>query len=692
LQIERARAPYPDLRDLLVQVDHHPLAIHLVLPALSDHTIRSIRDDFAALLPQFEDDHATGRNRSLLASLDYSLRRLTDTQRALLVRLAPFESGAEERSLLAITEISEGDWASLRSALEQAALLTVDHVHADIDALFLRFHPVLTPYLRSRPGTDDAALQERYVRRYQGLANYLYHEDNRNPQPVRALVWRELPNLRRVLTQLARQGDGEAVADMANSIAMFLGYFGLLRERADLHTLVERVTASGDDTLARAEYLREFNAGETEFESGKLRSAYARFTALLGRIEAQPVGAPLGRGSFEHCLTLGWLARCLEAGGQPAGAEGRLREALAIVEVLIAQQPDNQGRIRQRGALLTDLGDVLADQGKYSAGQVAYKTALEIATEGKDARQRGVVLGQLGTLALRERDYPEAYKRYAAALELFQSLDEPAMEAVSWHQLGVVAQQQREWVAAEDAYRRSAEIKVRLGMLAGSNGAATTYNQLAIVAHGAGHPAEGWFRRALEIDERFGNEKDVARDLNNLANLLRDEARAGNTGRLAEARKLAERALAIVETLDLSAQPWATLGILADIAALEGRTNAARDYHHRVRVTFAAFEGNRWQIDQQFGDLIAAIAAAAQGHEQARAAVEEVLPQLEEDGWQIAEATRRIWAGERDWDALVEELDRQEALLVLRVLEEIGGPSSPQPLSPSAGEGGAGAA
>jgi hypothetical protein len=76
---------------------------------------------------------------------------------------------------------------------------------------------------------------------------------------------------------------------------------------------------------------------------------------------------------------------------------------------------------------------------------------------------------------------------------------------------------------------------------------------------------------------------------------------------------------------------------------------------------------------QQHGALIAAIAAAAQGDAQARAAVEAALPQLEANGWGITDATRRIWAGEREWGALVEELSGQEALFVLRVPEEIGG-------------------
>jgi hypothetical protein len=125
----------------------------------------------------------------------------------------------------------------------------------------------------------------------------------------------------------------------------------------------------------------------------------------------------------------------------------------------------------------------------------------------------------------------------------------------------------------------------------------------------------------------------------------------------------------------VSAGIWTTLHILADIANLEGRAEAAQHYHHRERETYAAFAGNRYHIDRQHGPLIAAIAAAARGDARARKAVEEVLPQLEARGWHIAAATQRIWAGERDWHSLIEDLGGQEALLVLRVLETIAQPT-----------------
>jgi hypothetical protein len=175
-----------------------------------------------------------------------------------------------------------------------------------------------------------------------------------------------------------------------------------------------------------------------------------------------------------------------------------------------------------------------------------------------------------------------------------------------------------------------------------------------------------------------------ANHLSNLASLLLNEVNAGllSKTRLADARGYAEQALAIREKLDASSPIWTTLSILANIADLDGRTEAAQNYRRRERETFAAFEGNRYHIDRQHGQLIAAIAAAAKGDMQAGQAVEEVLPELEEDGWKIAAATHRIWVGERDWDLLVEDLDRQDALLILRVLETIAQPEEAQSITP----------
>lgn len=678
--IGRERAPYPELMQLLAQLDYHPLAIEQVLPMLKDEAIDRVLHDFSALLERCLDETTEGRNRSLLASLDYSLRRLTDAQREWLPRLALFEGGGLDLQICEISEIDEQDWNDLRRGLENAALISAD---ADVP-FFLRFHPVLAPALRRHPAADDPARRERYATRYHALATYLMLEDTRNPLPVRALVRRELPNLRRAFDLLRAQGAYAAAVDMAECIARFLFVFSLGRELADLRRKQEQAAAliPADGTLSQAEFLQASGQGEDAYNRGDLQTAYDCFRALLAQIEAGPAGTPRGPGSYEHCLTLGRLARCLRFGGQPAAAEPVLHQALGVIDELIAAQPDPGGAVGaknlspqlicQRGGLLTDLGDLLTGQGRYAEARAAYEESLQVKqTIGGDQRGEGVVLGQLGTLALKQRDYAEAARRYREALDLFCTMNEPAGEAVIWHQLGIVAQEQRQWAEAERCYREALALHERRGDTAK---AAHTCNNLAIVAVGAGRPseAEGWYKRAIELSAYVGDQVEQARNLNNLASLLMSEIRAGRMRRerLAEARGYAERALVIRETLDASSEIWKTLSILAELADLAGSPDQARVYRRRERETFAQFAGNRWHIDNDFGDLIRDIAAVARGDATTQAEIEAEFPKMEAGDWgDVPPVIRRIWAGERDWHALCEGLDRQDALLILRVLE-----------------------
>jgi hypothetical protein len=202
---------------------------------------------------------------------------------------------------------------------------------------------------------------------------------------------------------------------------------------------------------------------------------------------------------------------------------------------------------------------------------------------------------------------------------------------------------------------------------------------LAGVAEDAGHPreAEGWLKGALERIERVEPGGIThAYCLNNLAHLLFGEVQAGRLPkiRLAEARHYAEQSLHIMEQPGVSVELWMPLGILAEIAELEEEQEAASSYRRRERESYAAFAGNRAQIDQQHGSLIAVIAQAARGDEEQRARVEATLPQLEQAGWHIRDAVERLWAGERDLYTLVDELDGADALLILRVLETLASP------------------
>ncbi len=696
LGIDHARAPYGELRELLALLDHHPLAIQLVLPALRDHSLATIRAEFAQLLPTFVDDTATGRNRSLLASLDYSLRRLSGEQRAFLSRLALFEGGASEDDLLVIAQIPEAAWASLRPALEQAALLVAEQVHEEIAVPFLHFHPVLLPSLRQEAGThgvteeEETALRLRYTQRYAALADYLEGEAFQHPEPVYALVRRELPNLRKALELLLQAGEMEAASRVAAYLTKFLTDLGLTRERDRLRRRVEQalaaVPAPADGGLTPAEYMHELGRARDERGSGKVRAAFARLTRLLSRIQALPDGADDGPGSFSHCCTLQELGYCLQDAGQLEAALDTFREALTLLEALLEQQPEERTMRILHAGLLNNLGTVLSMQGQYAQAQARYEQALQEHRAVKDTFTEAVTLEHLGTLALKQGNYTQARSRYLQALEQYRAIGDPARQAVAWHQLGRVAQNQRMWTEAVRCYRESLALKERVGDIAG---AANTCNQLAMVAEGVGCPAEaeGWYKGALERIERVEpGSMAQAKCLNNLAGLLVDEVRAGRATRsqLVEARRYAEQAQRIREQPGISADIWTTYGVLAKIAELEERPEGVRNYRRQERESYAAFAGNRYRIDQQHADLIEAIVAAARGDTQVQEAVAAKLPELEKHGWDVSDAVRRIWKGERDWQGLAEGLDGQNALLILRVLETLASPSSD--VSPSTKE------
>lgn len=244
--------------ELLAYLDHHPLAIQLVLPRLRESALSKVRSDFVTLLAQCEDNTITeDRQRSLTSSLESSpLRWLSEEEQLSLSRLTPFESGTSKDSLLEITGFSEAGWSVLQGSLERVQLLVVERVQPESDSLFLHFHPVLIPYLRNRFGTGNETLRQRHALHFHKLAMDSYREDKRDLEYVRALVRRELPNLKHALEMLLNVSELHKASDMAMSICWFLKKFGRMWERdllqqriAEVATTVKKTQADGTPNL-----------------------------------------------------------------------------------------------------------------------------------------------------------------------------------------------------------------------------------------------------------------------------------------------------------------------------------------------------------------------------------------------------------------------------------------------------------
>ena len=312
------------------------------------------------------------------------------------------------------------------------------------------------------------------------------------------------------------------------------------------------------DVGAQAWYVAEGQRGQQLLDQGQAAEAAEVFEAILGRLGETP--------SYARAVILGRLGRCFHIGDRPDLAVRRIQEAIDVIGRLVP----SDGVKRLRGTLRSDLGDALRACGQYSEARRAYEAALKIAEELKDLPDQGVELARLGALALGEGKLDEALTRQQAALQLFQQLHEPEMEAAAWHQLGRVYHQQRRWDLAERHYREAARVSEARGHLAA---AAHTWSQLAVCAHDAGNveAAEEWYRKALEVNRRIGNPAQLQQCLSSLADLLQNQP-----GRLADARPLAEEALAVAQRLDpAAAETWKGYGVLADILDKEARIIAA---------------------------------------------------------------------------------------------------------------------
>ena len=373
----------------------------------------------------------------------------------------------------------------------------------------------------------------------------------------------------------------------------------------------------------------------------------ACFTALLEALGETPC--------YERALTLRDLGGCYGGVGRPDIAEAHYRRGIAVSEALQA----NELVLRHRAVLQTDLGDVLRMQGRYGEARAAYEASLAFVQAGSGSpRDEGVVLTQLGTLAMAEGNLNAAMRHYQEALALFRRLQEPAQEAILLHQLGIVYQQAQQLIQAEQHFREAAASYERLGDLAAAAG---SWNALAVVCKSSGRPeaAEDWYCKAIAVHRDIPQE--LATDLSNLANLLRRQP-----ARLAEARQLAEESLAIAQTLDPgAAQIWKTYAILAEIAEDEARPQEAADYRRLAREAKRQFPGTAQDV-RRYTSLIAAVAFACGGHEQARADAEGYIQQFlqaGEENAEFAQALQRLLAGERDADALCERLSQTAPVL-----------------------------
>jgi tetratricopeptide (TPR) repeat protein len=278
---------------------------------------------------------------------------------------------------------------------------------------------------------------------------------------------------------------------------------------------------------------------------------------------------------------------------------------------------------------------------------------------------------------MHEGNLGEAVRQSQKAIDTFKTRNELQQHtAIGYHQLSRAYEEAQQGEASESAYRQSAAIQESLGNL---KGAANIWGQLAINSQIWGNfdSAENWYRKALKNYRQSNNSIDIARILNNLADLL-----LGQTYRLVEAQQLAEEALAIKQNLDpVATDIWLTYQILAEIASQQGRTEDARAYDRQKRQSYNAFPSAQHHL-QRYADFIAGVVAVTQTPD-TRQQIEASLTAWEQKGLEtLVTAIRQLLNGERDEDTLCNSLDCGESTIICAILRDLGAPSSMPAVDP----------
>ncbi|WPD20951.1 MAG: CHAT domain-containing protein [Candidatus Electrothrix scaldis] len=562
-------------RDVLIRlfakVGFHPLSISLLAQQLKQRGPADVGERLEALL---EEQPVNQADRSLLASLELSLEQLPEQCRQWLPRLGVFQGGCLEAMIEDVTGLKEANWQELRISLLIAGLMQAERV-MESDLIFLRFHPTLAPALWQRLDKEEQdTLLQGYWQEYYKLSWELYKLDETNPHAACTSVQYELPNLLRAVHTALQTGRAEEGMDFAATVKWFLRDFGM---RRDIEELTEAASKAGGAVGSQAWFLAQSNKGEQLWQNGQPGAAAQVFADILAGLEETP--------SYNRCITLHMLGRCFKSQGQLGQTEQLYRQELEE----LARLEQDDGVQRQTSSAWTDMADVLRDQRLYDEARIAYQAALKIDEELGDIRAMAVIIGRLGTLARIQGELAEAEERYKDTLIFWQSMNEPREEAIVWHNLGIVYQLAKQWEAANDAYRKAAQLRVEQGLLAGSNGAGASWQQLAQVCEYTDRKAEAeqWYSKALTTFQTAEDRPNTARTLNNLADLLKDDP-----ARLDEARSLAEEGLAIKETLDpAAAQIWTTYGLLAYIAEQQGDESRAAAYRSKAERAFAPYAG-----------------------------------------------------------------------------------------------------
>ena len=237
-------------------------------------------------------------------------------------------------------------------------------------------------------------------------------------------------------------GDRAAAARMSNAIGQVLARRG--DSESALRILQETLAIYQEIGNVNGVALIQSNLGNVHIFRGELDEAMTQWGKALATYRQlnQKDGIARMQNNIGNAL--------LRRGGNPAAAEPRFEEALALWR--------DVGRRRDSAVALDSLASVRADRGDLTRARQLNEEALAIFEAVSDKSHIASALGKIAGILRAEGDLDGARRRHEQALALYEQIGEKTSAAISRVWIARIALEQRRGAEAEALTRAAAEV------------------------------------------------------------------------------------------------------------------------------------------------------------------------------------------------------------------------------------------
>jgi len=449
----------------------------------------------------------------------------------------------------------------------------------------------------------------------------------------------------------------------------------LLRSRGRLAEALAVLEAKAGDT--RQAGLGPLTQLADETHRLQVLTAMGRYTEVLAAVEAlrpRLEALPLA-GEAEETFDP-WNVRetLLDTGRSAAMHSGRWEAALALsAERVKAKQARGAGAPEMARARFNDYAPLLR-LARYGEARTLLQACRAVFEAERSVNALGNVYSALADLEGETGDLAAAVRFEQVALSYRYQAGVPEDCAISHNNLANSLVRQGADPATVLAHLLAAAaigLQTQSGQLLRNVGNLTTVAlpptppAFTAVADRVEAAAGVRFRVLFDSLPRTAPDGDAA--LAAVWQLVQEEQRRRDAERQRLTAVLAALPEAVRAAFDLEGDAFIA-ALRAALAALPAEdAEAIRQRLQDVGLIARPAGPDLEQVLREFEPLLQRIAAAATDASQ-RGAIEPVLADLEQKGWKLRQPVQRLWAGERDAEALTAGLDAQDGALVRQLL------------------------